>query len=528
MKKLLLIPAMVMAWIANLPLMAQTNTEETKLEAESAQRSHSTIVYDSKYSGGKAVRMTEENARLTFTFHLDNGGKYVVYVGGDGIGGEKEVRCRVNETNGTFRLDQYGEVDAGIYYMKEGSNTLTITPSWTWYDIDYVRIAGNDSDLTFDLSPTPVDDEAIEQARVMYTFLLTHFGTKTISGIMTGDMSTDNGNVTQHADVQAVYKASGKYPALIGFDFMNATGKSAGDTWMKNYTRSSVNLAKDTYRRGGLPAFTWHWRDPSRATDEFYTDRNSVKITSAMKSDGTWNTTSTLYKNIISDIDKIADFFLELQSEGMACIFRPLHEASGGWFWWGREGAEPFRKLYRLLYEEMVTVKGVHNVIWVWNAGPDDADWDPGAEYYDVVSADIYNADFDYSSNAPTFYQLQQLTHGKKIIALSENGPIPDIQKEVDEEAVWSWWMPWYQTWNGGFVDKTSKEEWRKCMNDERVITLEDLSAGWESLSTVEAPVYHPTRPTGIYDLQGRRLSEPPHQGIFILDGRKMTSPARE
>ena len=27
------------------------------------------------------------------------------------------------------------------------------------------------------------------------------------------------------------------------------------------------------------------------------------------------------------------------------CLFRPLHEASGGWFWWGREGAAGCVKL---------------------------------------------------------------------------------------------------------------------------------------------------------------------------------------
>lgn len=498
-----------------------TLAAQTRWEAENAQRNRCDVIYDNQYSGGKAVRMTEENARLTFTLDVPDGGKYIVFVAGNGIGGEKAVNCRVNDASTTFRLNAYGEAEVGIFYMNPGSNTLTITPNWTWYDIDYVRLQGNDGTLDFHLSSTPVDPDATDAARVMYTFLLDHFGTKTISGIMTGDMSTANGNVTQHADMRAVYQKSGKYPALVGFDFMNATGKSAADSWMRSYTRNSVDLAKDTYRRGGFPAFTWHWRDPTRSTDEFYTDGTSMRISSALKSDGTWNTSSTLYRHLIADIDAVADFFLELQRAGMACIFRPLHEASGGWFWWGREGAGSFVKLYRLVYDEMVRVKGVHNVIWVWNAGPDDAAWDPGTDYYDIVSADIYNADFDYSSNAPTFYLLQKLTQGKKIIALSENGPIPDIDKEVAEEAVWSWWMPWYQTWNGRFVDKTSAAEWRKCMNDERVVTLDDLAAGWEALAAAPAPLASEAQRTYYFDLQGRRLPQKPSRGIYIKDGKK-------
>ncbi len=500
-----------------------TMTAQDKWEAENAQRNHCNVVNDGMYSGGKAVRMTEENASLTFAINLDEGGKYTVFVAGDGIGGEKVVNCKVNETSTSFRLNQYNEVEVGLFFMQKGANALTITPSWTWYDIDYVRIQADDGSMAFDLSPTPVDAESTDAARLMYHFLLQNFGTKTVSGIMTGDMTTANGNVTQHADVRAVYQASGKYPALVGFDFMNATGKSASSTWMRDYTISSVALAKDTYRRGGFPAFTWHWRDPSRSTDEFYTDQTSMRITNAMNSDGTWNTSSTLYKNIIADIDVVADYFLELQAEGMACIFRPLHEASGGWFWWGREGAPPFRQLYKLVYDEMVKVKGVHNVIWVWNADPSDSEWNPGDELFDVVSADIYNPDFDYSSNAPTFYNLQKLTKGKKIIALSENGPIPDIQKEVDEEAVWSWWMPWYQTWNGGFVSKTSNEEWHKCMNDPRVVTLDDLEGGWEAYAArIPAITSSKAADHRVFDLQGRILTRKPTKGLYIQNGKKM------
>ena len=171
----------------------------------------------------------------------------------------------------------------------------------------------------------------------------------------------------------------------------------------------------------------------------------------------------------------------------------------------------------------MVRVKGVHNVIWVWNADPNDSEWNPGDELFDVVSADIYNPDFDYSSNAPTFYNLQKLTQGKKIIALSENGPIPDIQKEVDEEAVWSWWMPWYQTWNGGFVNKTSNEEWHKCMNDPRVVTLDDLEGGWEAYAArIPAITSSAAADHRIFDLQGRILTHKPSKGLYIQNGKKI------
>ena len=492
----------------------------TKMEAENASYVHCKLVQDNSYSGGKALELTETNAKITFTYQAEKKGKYDILVGYDGLYGDKQVNVAVNGSNGTFVTKGRGETSVGTFFINQGTNSIVITPGWTWFRIDYIRIQASDNDLAFDIRTTPVDGQATEAARKMYALLYDNFGKKTISGIMTGDMASANGNITQHADVQAVYQASGKYPALVGFDFMNSTGTTEG--WAKDYTRAAISLAKDLYRRGGLPNFTWHWRDPSRKTWEFYSDKCNMKISDAFNANGTWNKASALYQNIVKDIDDVADYFLELQKAGVACIFRPLHEASGGCFWWGREGAGPFLKLYHLMYDEMVNVKGVHNIIWVWNAGEYDTAWNPGENFYDVVSADVYNPAYDYSSNYVLFDKLKALTKGKKIIALSENGPIPDIDKEVDEEAVWSWWMPWFQTWGGGFVNQTSSSEWKKCMNDERVITLDDLSAGWDAYSGIMAVRQSAPTSQYFYNLQGRRLQQAPDKGIYIHHGKKI------
>ena len=500
-----------------------------KIEAEDAAYENCELVEGTQYSGGKALAMKESNGKITFKYNASEGGKFTVYVGYDcpkGWGAKVfDVSVNGNKSSVQTKADIAEEAEVGTFIFNAGDNKIEITPNWTWYLIDYIRVAsGSSSSVEFNIAAAPVDAKATEAAKKVYTFLYDNFGKKTISGMMTGDMTTANGDVTQHEDVQAVYKASGKYPALVGFDFLFATGRTEDEDWCKDYTNKGIGLAKDLYRRGGLPAFTWHWHDPSRVTDDFYSDKCTVKIADALNADGSWNTSSDLYKNMVKDIHTIADYFLQLQEAGAACIFRPLHEASGGWFWWGRnKDAAAFVKLYHLIFDEMVNVKGVHNVIWVWNAGVDDADWNPGDDYYDIVSADIYNAAFDYSSSYSTFDKLKSLTGGKKIIALSENGPIPDIEKEIEEEAVWSWWMPWYNSWDGKYVDQTSAEEWKKCMSDERVITLEDLAEGWgtyidtaiKSLKTAE------TANQAIYDLQGRRLSEVPAKGIYIQAGKK-------
>lgn len=506
--------------------------EATKIEAEAAKYADCKLIEDSKYSGGKALELTDESAKITFTYNAAESGKFTLYVCYDALYGAKVVNVTVNGATTNLQTGDkvLEEAEAGTFIMKKGENTIEITPNWTWFRIDYISIAsGSSAAVEFNISDKPVDAKASDAAKKVYTFLRDNFGKKTVSGIMTGDMTTANGDVTKHEDVQAVYKASGKYPALVGFDFMNATGKEEETSWYKDYTNASIELAKDLYKRGGIPAFTWHWRDPSRTTNAFYANNQdqtpcTFKISSAMNADGSWNTSSSAYKNIIKDIHTIADYFLALQQSGIACIFRPLHEASGGWFWWGTDGAERCAKLYQLIVDEMTGVKGVHNVIWVWNpCTVNDKDWNPGESYYDVIAIDIYNNNFDYSSNYAAFDKLKTLSEGKKLIALSENGPIPDVDKEFEEEAVWSWWMPWYQSWNGKFVDKTSSAEWTKCMNDSRVITLEDLSQGWGTFVDTAIRSLQSEEPAdnNIFDLQGRRLAKVPSKGVYIINGKK-------
>lgn len=499
---------------------------DTKYEAESAALIKCETFSDNKYSEGKAVKVTDANASTTFKVNVDSRAKYKLFVAAEGIGGKKTVKCSVNGNTTSFNCNAYEEVEIGTFIFENTiSNTIIITPSWTWYNIDYVRIEAAGPDIVFEIANYPINANATESAVKLYSFLAENFGKRSISGMMTGSMDGTNGqSIKSHEDIQAVYKASGYYPVLVGFDFMNGTGIETDkqNSWFKEYNDNVLSLAKDVWKQGGIPDFSWHWRDPSRATGEFYSEDATVNFTSAMNADGTWDTESALYKNLIKDIDIIAGYFLDLQDAGVACIFRPLHEANGGWFWWGTQGAEAYKKLYQLVYHEIVDVKGVNNVIWDWNADyTTGTEWCPGEEYYDIVSTDIYNNANDHSSNYPAFDKLKAATSGKKIIALAENGPIPDIDQMADDEAMWSWWMPWYQSWNGGFVNKTSTTEWSKCMADPRTITLEDMP-GWENYLSIQTTKTSSTDTALSFDLFGIRSQHLKKGKIEIKGGKKI------
>ena len=542
--------------IAFLGLAFATATLAAKYEAESATLTGgSGIVNSNDVSGTGYVDMKEGNIAFE-KVSVESAGKYqltIHYKAGDfksnyiKVNGATAATVDFNVTTG------WGDVST-VVTLKAGTNNITIEKYWGWISVDYIDVSPYQS-AAFKLNAKPVTPNATESAVKLYSFLVENFGKKTISGIMTGDMSnyTKGADFKTHDDVKDIYTRSGKYPALVGVDFLFATGPKASESWYTEYTEKGISLAKDLWNKGGIPAFSWHWKDPLDEKDAFYiksaagsNEYTDFDFKTAFKSGTTeWNTESAAYKGIIADIDHIAEYFLELQKAGVAAIFRPLHEAGGLWFWWSINSGKEFAALYRLVFDRMVKEKGVRNLIWVYN--PESkvvSDWDPGEEYYDVISIDIYNNDNDYSSNSGAFEKFKTATGAKKIIALTENGPIPDVKNMHDDEAVWSWWMPWYSTWSGKWPGQTANSVWKSNMADARVITIDDMP-GWdkykpsgsEQTTRMAEKLHFSERAvtTGIFDMKGQYMGLSEQglpQGRYMIrkkvEGRTMFMPYKK
>ena len=462
---------------------AQYEAEDGTLTKDAA------VASNTEASGGKYVKMN--GGDITFpAVTVEKAGQYSVVVHYmNNYGGDKINYVGVGSTTSqvSFPVTDKGKfVDVEtVLTLAAGANTIAITNSWGWIDVDYIEVKEFEA-KAFTLCNAPVTKNATPSAIKLYNFLVNNFGKKTISGVMTGNMDAYTiGDATQHEDVQAVFKAGGKYPALIGADLMNATGANKDEGWFQQYTEKAIDIAKTTWKKGGIPAFTWHWRPGDEV--EFYVKGAHDTYTefdfseAFIKGSTTWDTTSAAYKAIVGDIDHVSQIFLDLQKEGVAAIFRPLHESGGNWFWWSINTGKQFIALYQLLYERMVFKNGVNNLIWDFN--PQDASklsWTPGETYYDVLSVDIYNKANDHQSNSAAFIDFANKGGTNKIIALSENGPIPDVDNMYAENAPWSWWMPWYDSWSAGYVSQTAASVWQKNLADERIITLDEMP-GWDN-----------------------------------------------
>jgi mannan endo-1,4-beta-mannosidase len=148
-------------------------------------------------------------------------------------------------------------------------------------------------------------------------------------------------------------------------------------------------------------------------------------------------------------------------------LWRPLHEASGAWFWWGARGPEPFKKLWRLMYDRMTRRHGLHNLIWVYTSGA--SGWYPGDDVVDVASLDIYT---DQSSNMSGEWEaLKSEFNGKKLMALSESGTLPD----PDKCRLYATWWSWFSIWSGSFIRDADRNLLKRVYLDEDVVTLDEL-----------------------------------------------------
>lgn len=249
-------------------------------------------------------------------------------------------------------------------------------------------------------------------------------------------------------EVEAIYAVTGKKPAMLGLDFMEYSPSR-----VERGTRGDASeKALQWWREGGIITFCWHWNAPmgliDRGPDKYWYNGYYTKATTFDFAKGVNNPESREYQLLIRDIDVIAAELKKLQKEGVPVLWRPLHEASGGWFWWGSKGPKPYKKLWRLMYDRLTNYHRLDNLIWVWNG--EDSDWYPGHNLVDIVGRDFYGAKRDYSPRKEEFRKVQRYAGKRKMVALTETGVVPDPDQLKKTRSKWLWFM----VWSEGFVLK--------------------------------------------------------------------------
>ena len=210
----------------------------------------------------------------------------------------------------------------------------------------------------------------------------------------------------------------------------------------------------DWHSQGGIVSICWHWNVPARSgkngkvafywgTDNGKEDEQTTFDVKKISDPG-----SPEYRIMMSDIDRVAQILLKLKAKGIPVLWRPLHEAGGMWFWWGRD-PEGCNELWRTMYRRFQEL-GVNNLIWVWTQSAawgkpysDGYRWYPGDDYVDIVSIDIYNERNAETIHTKCFNFLREASPSK-LAALSECGSVAQIGEQWSAGARWLFFMPWY------------------------------------------------------------------------------------
>jgi len=235
-----------------------------------------------------------------------------------------------------------------------------------------------------------------------------------------------------------VKEVCGAYPAVFGWD-VSKLGKYPFNIDTVDFARMK-GWIREAYRMGGINTISWHLDNP-------VTGGGSWDTTGAVRAILPGGQHHDWYK---AKLDLFADFLGDLRSSSffghpIPVIFRPFHEQSGAWFWWGRTHCTPdeYKALWRFTVEYLRDTKNVHNLLYAFSPDVVDTPEDylrfyPGDDYVDIMGIDDYH-DLSSLERAPQLTRRLGMVaklaeeHGK-VSALTETGyeRIPNPQWWTD------------------------------------------------------------------------------------------------
>jgi len=289
------------------------------------------------------------------------------------------------------------------------------------------------------------------------------------------------------SDVKSV---TGSYPAVYGWELGHLELDSARN--LDGVPFASIRqYIKTTYRRGGVNTISWHLNNPTNGKSAWDTT-NTVK---SILPGGPYHAQYVAY------LDRVAAYLRSLHSgfSKVPVVFRPFHEHTGSWFWWGQKNCTTaeYVALWRFTADYLRTTKKVHNLLLAYStsdfASPEQyLERYPGDEYVDVMGFDTYCsqdlAKYQQELDRQLAMLQQVATAHHKVAALTETG--------YEQLPTATWWtqtllptlskynLSYVLVWRNGRPDhyyapypgQLSAEDFKKFYNSPRVLFQDRLS----------------------------------------------------
>lgn len=229
---------------------------------------------------------------------------------------------------------------------------------------------------------------------------------------------------------------TGDYPAVAGFELGHL---ELGD----ERSLDSVSFAqiaeqiKAHYNRGGVITLSWHLNNPLTMQDPEALKR---------RQGGTaWDVSS---KEVVASIlpggknhelfntwlERLATFFISLKDDKgnpIPFIFRPWHEHSGSFFWWGTNICtdQQYAALWQYTVNFLRDKKKIHNILYAYNTDRVKSLEQylrgyPGDDIIDMLSLDMYDRgeQFGTELDKALGFVTSEAIKRNKLTALSETG----------------------------------------------------------------------------------------------------------
>ena len=281
----------------------------------------------------------------------------------------------------------------------------------------------------------PTDANATAETVSLYNYLLTSSNRGLLFGqhncITKGITWTDSLQVSNlHSDI---YSAVNDLPAVNSFDFIDG-GASA-----------ILPAVKRINALGGIVSISYHMRN--LVTGGNYADTTGDCVTQILNN-------PVYIARFNAQLDMMANFFnsaVDKNGVKIPIIFRPWHEHTGNWFWWGAGSCTEaeYITLWQYTYNYLVKTKGCHNLLFalapsalqVRNSYNNRY---PGNSYVDICGFDCYGTDSDFNpkftSSVVNCYAFAKTN--AKIPAITEFG----VSQGIVNTSINTWFMSQFLT----------------------------------------------------------------------------------
>ncbi len=232
----------------------------------------------------------------------------------------------------------------------------------------------------------------------------------------------------------------GDFPAVFSVDFAEIMDNRSSTTPL-NLDRERV--IKEAYARGEVIIANCHLNNPLTGGDSWDNSNNTVAKQILIEG----NTVNIKFK---SWLDKLADFVNNLKDNNgklIPIIFRPFHEHTQTWSWWGSSATtqQEFIGLWKYTIDYLKNQKNVHSLIYAISPQLDQLGskesllyrW-PGDDYVDFIGMDSYHGTntLAFSGNLRNLGLLS--TEKQKPCGVTETGLETIMTNGVPYDTYWT------------------------------------------------------------------------------------------